>query len=482
MAAKTNSTKYYEVSLASIICLLFLSHLSVTICFIGLILTFYIGVFFAKLIDARNENNTIFPFSRSLLGGAFGFLLPAFWLIPYLLNGGGGFTAFMGSASTYVPPLQSLFLGDPQNIWFQSYYLGLPLICFGVLGLIVSIYKRVFWGIIFTFWTLFFLIMAMQPYFMQGLSLGYPARYPFLVSFSFSLLAGIGFDYLLSRFSKRLSSLSFKIFLRGILVLLLVSYAITVNPVIVRGYESDYRVSEDLSSHLGPYERLASVSTFSYAFNVVSNKFQIDGGYIEGNINLQFYREYWFEIYSGNDVEATINILKGINARLVLFHGQISPEVEKKFAPPYFSVLLREPPITVFELNRTLIPLNFVEVIDGNVEEVTLLYSNPDVLEFTLANCSENAELMVKMNYHEGWIAYCNNEKLPLIRNDQGFINMLVPFEGDLRISLKYDSTIVDQIGMGVTVAGVSICLFLLLRKSLKIPTSKESLCNKEKR
>jgi hypothetical protein len=466
LAAKTRSSKYYEICLASIFCLLILSHLTVAISFIGLLLTYYIGVFFAKLMDARNEQNHIFPFLRSLLGGTFGVLLSGFWFVPYLLEEGSGAAAFMGSAATFMASLQSLFLFDSQNIWLQPFFLGIPLISFGVLGLLISLYRRVFWGIIFISWNCFFLFMCIQPYIFQGLSLGYPNRYPFFVSFSMSLLSGIAFDYLFRKFSSRFSKLSSRILLRSVLVLLLVSYTVSVNPVVIKGYEFDNKVAEELDLYLNPHERLASISTFSYAFNVISNRFQIDGGYIEGNINMQFYRMYWFEIFSGHDLEATINILKKINARLVLFHGQISPEVEKKFVPPYFSVILKDPPITVFELNRTLVPLNFVEVIGGKVDEVGLSYMNPDVLEFTLVNCSENTKITVKMNYHRGWAAYCNDEVLPLTRNDEGFMNVFIPFEGDVKIKLQYGSTLIDHIALGTTIAGAVMCLFLLLKRA----------------
>jgi len=481
LAAKTHSSKYYEICFASILCLLVLSHLSVTISFVGLLLTYYIGVFFAKLIDARNEQNHIFPFFRSLFGSIIGVLLAGFWFIPYFLEGGSEAAAFMSSATAYMPPLQSLFLFDSQNVMFQSYYLGIPLIIFGVLGLLISLYRRVFWGIIFISWAFFFLFMCIQPYIFQGLSLGYPIRYPFFVSFSWSLLSGIAFDYFFRKFSSRFSKLSLRILFTSMLVSLLVSYAISVNPVVIKGYELDNRVAEELNPYLSPYERLASISTFSYTFNVMSNRFQIDGGYIEGNINLQFYRMYWSEIYSGHDVEATINILKKINARLVLFYGQISPEVEKKFVPPYFSVILKEPPITVYELNRTLVSLNFVEVIGGNVDEVSLSYTNPDVLEITLVNCSENTELMVKMNYHKGWTAYCNDEVLPLIRNGEGFMNLLIPFEGDVKIKLQYGSTLIDHIAVGITIAGAVICLFLLLRGFSRVQTAAKFFVLKRK-
>jgi len=468
LVAKTHSSKYYEICLASILCLMVLSHLTVAVAFIGMLLTYYVGVFFAKLIDARNEQNHIFPFLRSLFGVMFGVVFSAFWIIPYMIDGGSGATAFMGSTTTLAPPLQSFFLLDSQNVWLQSYYLGIPLIIFGLLGLILSLYKRVFWGIIFISWTFFFLFMCMQPYIFQGLALGYPNRYPFFLSFSFSLLGGIAFDYLFRKFSTRFSRLSLKVFFRSMLILLLVSYAVSVNPVVIKGYEFDNRVAEELSLYLGPYERLASISTFSYSFNVVSNRFQIDGGYIEGNINMQFYRKYWFEIYSGYDVEETINILKKINARLVVFNGQISPEVEKKFVPPYFSIILKEPPITVFELNRTIVPLNFVEVVGGKSDEVHLSYANPDVLEFTLSDCSENTELIVKMNYHKGWVAYCNDEVLPLIRNEDGFMNLIIPFEGDATVRLQYGSTLIDHIAVGVSIGGAVICLFLILIKYSK--------------
>lgn len=465
LAAKTHSSKYYEIYLASIFCLLVLSHLSVAISFVGLLFTYYVGVFFAKAIDTRNEQNHFFPFFRSLFGGSIGVLLASFWFIPYLVEGGSGAAAFMGSATAYVPPLQSLFLFDSQNIWLQSYYLGMLLIGFGVLGLFISLYRRVFWGIIFMSWTFFFLFMCIQPYVLQGMALGYPARYPFFISFSMCLLSGIALDYLFRKFSSLFSKVSLRILFRSASVLLLVSCAVYVNPIVIKGYEFDNGVAEELNAYLDQYERLASISTFSYTFNVMSNRFQIDGGYIEGNINMELYRRYWFEIYSGHDVDATINILKKINARLVLFHGQISPEVEKKFVPPYFSVILKKYPITVFELNRTLFPLNFVEVISGKVEEVRLSYANPDLLEFELKNCSGNTMLIVKMNYHEGWTAYCDDKDVPLVRNDDGFMNVSIPFDGDVKMKLRYGSTLIDNISLGITIAGAVISLFLLLRR-----------------
>jgi hypothetical protein len=147
----------------------------------------------------------------------------------------------------------------------------------------------------------------------------------------------------------------------------------------------------------------------------------------------------------------------------VLFYGEISPEVERKFVPPYFSLILEEPPIKVFELNRTLVPLNFAELTDGTVDERSLCYVNPDVLEFTLVNCSENAQLMIKMNYHEGWKAYCNSKVVPCIRSEEGFINLTIPLKGDVQIKLQYGSTLIDYTAIGTTLVGGLTCFFTVL-------------------
>ncbi len=461
LAAKTHSSKYYEICMAGVFCVLVLSNLYAAISFVGLLFTYYVGVLFAKAIDAKNEQNRIFPFFRSLFGGTIGVLLASFWFIPYLMVGGSRAAAFMSSTTAYALPLQSLFLFDSQNIWLQSYYLGVLLIGFGVLGLFIALYKRIFWGVIFTVWTFFFLFMCIQPYLFQGLSLGYPVRYLFFISFSMSLLSAILFNLFFKKVARLLSKTHMKILFRSVFVLLLVSCAIYVDPIVIKGYETENRISEKLNSHLNMHERLASISTLSYTFNVLSDRFQIDGGYIEGNINMELYRNYWSEIFYGDDIEATINILKRINARLVLFHGEVSPEVETKFVPPYFSEILKEPPITVFELNRTLVSLDFIEVISGNEQDVILSYLNPDILECELKDCSVNTELVIKMNYHEGWTAYCNGEVVPIVKNEDGFMNLLIPFDGDVKIKMHYGYTKSDLVGIFASGLGVLLLLYV---------------------
>jgi hypothetical protein len=462
LAVKTHSSKYYEICIAGVFCLLVLSNLYAAISFVGLLFSYYVGVLFAKAIDARNGQNYTFPFFRSLYGGTIGVLLAGFWLIPYLMVGGSKAAAFMSSTTAYGLPLRSLFLFDSQNILLvQSYYLGVLLIGFGALGLFISLYKRIFWGVIFTAWTLFFMFMCIQPYIFQGLSLGYPGRYPFFVAFSMSLLSAIVFSFLFKRCARLFSKFHMKILFRSVFVLFLVSCAVSVDPIVIKAYESENRISQDLNSYMDSYERLASISTFSYTFNVLSDRFQIDGGYIEGNINMELYREYWSEIFYGDDVDATIDILKRINARLVLFHGEISPEIEAKFVPPHFSVILKEFPITIFELNRTLVSLDFIEVISGNAQDVILSYLNPDILEFELKDCPANTELVVKMNYHEGWTAHCNGEVLPIVKNDDGFMNLLIPFDGDVKIKMHYGYTKSDLVGIFATGLGILLLLYV---------------------
>jgi len=69
----------------------------------------------------------------------------------------------------------------------------------------------------------------------------------------------------------------------------------------------------------------------------------------------------------------------------------------------------------------------------------------------------------VKMNYHKGWKAYGNDEVLQLTRNDEGFMNVLVPFEGYVKIKFQYGSTLIDNLALGTTIAGIAMCLFLIL-------------------
>jgi len=456
IALKFHSSRYYEAYLATIFSLMVLSHLAIAISFVGLILTYYCGFLLARVFDVEIERKYVLPFFRTLLGGLSGLLLVGFWLIPYIAISGARTAAFMGSTAKYVPPLQSLFLKDSQNIWLQSYYLGLPLIFFGLIGVIISLYKKQFWGFIFTFWTFFFLFMTIQPILFQGWSIGYPPRYPFFVAFTMALLSGTTINYLSSR-GKYLRFL--RMFCWGTFLFLLIVNAVYVRPIVFKGYVPENRIANELNTYLDPYERLASISTFSYTFNVVSNRFQIDGGYIEGNINFDFYRRYWNIIFFSNDTDRTVRILRKLNARLVLFYGSIPPEIQNKFTSPLFNVVFQEPPITIFELNRTLIPLDFVEVKLGKGKVVNLSYDNPDLLEFELINCTGQTKLLVKMNYHPGWTAYAYGAIIQMFPDNDGFIQLVILSEGNIKIRLQYSYTLIDYLGMIVSLLGSALIL-----------------------
>jgi len=455
IALKFHSSKYYEVYLATIFGLMVLSHLAIAISFVGLILAYYCGFILARVFGLKVEY--IFPLYKTLLGVIYGLLLVGFWFVPYIAISGARTAAFMGSTTKYVPPLQSLFLQSSENIWLQSYYLGLPLIWFGLVGAIISLYKRYFWGLIFISWTFFFLFMTIQPILFYGWSIGYPPRYPFFFAFPIALLSGTAINYLLNR--GQYLRLSLKIICWGVFLFLLVANAVYTTPVIFKGYESENRIAYRLNAFLGPYERLASISTFSYTFNVISNRFQIDGGYIEGNINFDFYRRYWDIIFFSNNTNRTISILKKLNARLVLFYEPIPPKVRDKFIPPFFTIVFQEPPITMFELNKSLVPLDFIEVEHGEAKVVNLSYDNPDLLEFELINCTGPTEVLVKMNYHWGWTAYGYGAVIEMYPDNDGFINLMIYPEGNIKIRLQYTYSIIDYFGMIVSLIGCALIL-----------------------
>ena len=87
----------------------------------------------------------------------------------------------------------------------------------------------------------------------------------------------------------------------GVLVLVVLSPFVHVSNVdgiaSKNPYPNEMQVAEWFNTqNLKPDERVATFSTCSYPLNTVSNNWQLDGGYIQGVTNLDFYYKYWITL------------------------------------------------------------------------------------------------------------------------------------------------------------------------------------------
>jgi len=225
-------------------------------------------------------------------------------------------------------------------------------------------------------------------------------------------------------------------------------------------YRGAMQVSEWIDSqNLKPSERIASFGTFSYVFNVFSNSWQLDGGYFRGHINLDFYYKYWLTLTTVDNVDVILKTLNETNSRYIVFHqGSVIPSPYRNQTFFERNDMYR---FTIFKLRENY-TLSFVEVKEGNAS-VSHSYPNSDELHLSVRDCSEDVTLVVKMNYYPGWSIHSSLGKARLTKDSDGLMKIEIHGADSSDITLQYGSTLIDNIGLGVTIAGVAIYLFILL-------------------
>jgi hypothetical protein len=367
-------------------------------------------------------------------------------------------------------PIESLFV-EAQNPWHKALFLGFPLILLFLLaiGLIVKRKldaKRTFWGIIFASWIAFFLFAIVSP--SIGLAFGWPGRLAAFVCMPMAMLAGLAVnwikDYVLSSFGK---SGNFKrLALYCLLTVMILSVSVhtyNVEKFAMKGaYANAMEVSKWIDSqNLKPSERVASFGTFSYVFNVLSDSWQLDGGYVLGQINLDFYYKYWLTLTTVDNASVILKTLIETNSRYIVFHqGSVIPSAYGNQTFFERNDMYR---FTIFKL-RDNYTLNFVEVTEGNAS-VNYSYLNPDELHLRVRDCSEDVTLFIKMNYHPGWAIHSARGEVRLTKDSDGLMKIEIHGADSSDITLQYGSTLIDHIGLGATIAGAAIYLFILLRR-----------------
>ena len=213
------------------------------------------------------------------------------------------------------------------------------------------------------------------------------------------------------------------------------------------------------TQNLKPDERVATFSTCSYPLNTVSNNWQLDGGYIQGVTNMDSYYKYWITLTTSNSVEAILKVLNETNTRYAVFPPDAA--VPSTYENQTFFQREEVNGFSVYKLKDEY-PLRFIKV-EGGDASVSYNYSNPDEIQLSVSECSENIALIIKMNYYPGWVLHSSASGVSLGASIDGF--MKIEFIGVEKadLVLQYGSNLVDQIAFGVTIIGTVMYLIVFV-------------------
>ncbi len=461
-----DNTKTMALITAPLFSLIFLSHLQTALSF-GFMLGIY--VFISLIARWWKEEFERVSISGIFLGGALGALLAGFWLLPCLLEGAEMRRLTGEIALRIKPPIESLFV-EAANPWHKALFLGFPLIFLFLLaiGLIVRRKldaKRTFWGIIFASWIAFFLFAVVSP--RIGLVFGDPNRVAYFVSMPMAMLAGLAVNWIQNHVLPSFTGTHLK-WLGSYCLLTVVILSVSIHTFNVeqiamkRTYANAMEVSQWFSNlNLKPGERVASFGLFSYVYNIVSDNWQLDGGYFRGHINQEFYYDYWLNLTTVDNVEDILQTLNKTNNRYIVF--QRGSEIPLTYGNQTFFERSDMYGFTIFKL-RDNYSLNFVEVTKGKAS-VTYSYLDPDELSVRVRDCSEEATLIVKMNYYPGWVADSSDGNVRLTEDSDGLMKIDITGSDNLDINLQYGYTIIDHVALGTSIIGAAIYIFLLTKR-----------------
>ncbi len=480
-----NGAKKTALITAPLIALFFLTHYQTVLNF-GLMLGIYIFCLFAvwrwkgKPKTARTRIKGLF------LGGILGVALSAFWLLPSLVENSGQLGLTAEAALKTVVPIESLWYPAPlQNIWDKQYFLGFPMIFLFALA-VVLIAKRklgaekMFWGTVFLLWTGLFLFAIVSPY--AGIVIGWSNRMPYFVSMPMAMLGGLAVNWLEDHvLSSRLKGTSLrrlaKCLLLAIVLLASLLYASDLGQFAYYPYSDEIQVVEKLENlGLKTGERVASFGTLSYVFNVFSDGWQLDGGYVQGQVNLDFYYSYWLtltaydNVTAVDDLDAVLEMLNRTNTRYVIFpQVSFSPDSNTSvYQDRRFFERTDISGFTIYKLKDNY-TLSLVEVTQGSAS-LSYDYVNPDALSLTIQDGSEDLTVIVKMNYYPGWVAHSDQGEVELSKNADGLMMVEISGTDACQITLEYTPVLLDQIALALTATGVLAYVLVFLKEFYRGP------------
>jgi len=458
---------------APVFALVFLSHLQTALS-LGLMLGTYL-IFSLLFRSWADEPGRIRPRLQGLIfGGALGISLASIWLIPCLSEGMQSLWLSAEAARNTMIPVESLFvyadwlwyLEPLPRLWARQYYLGLPALSLALaaVALITSgrlTPNKMFWGVVSGSWVAVLLFGIVSPY--VGLVLGLPMRLPFFVSIPIAMLDGLTIDWIqvrLSPSSRREPRRKITSFIFAAIALLSpFVHSSNMSQFVYHPYSNETEAAKLVDSlNAPPYERVGAFGTFSYVFNVFSDRWQLDGGYAQGQVNSDFYYKYWQILTTSEDVDTVLEALNETNTRYVV--QAAGQKISSAFQNRTHFRHIRTAGFDIFKLNDSY-RLDFVTVTGGEAT-VTFTYPHPDRLHLSIRDCSPNTILILKMNYYPGWVAYPPSGNANLTRDLNGLMRIGVSGDNDLDIELQYVQTWVDYAGLIMSISAAAVYLLLL--------------------
>jgi hypothetical protein len=465
---------------APLFALLVLTHLQTALSFCFMLIIYILSNEILRLRggDRKSINNHV---KGIFLSGVIGISLAGFWLYPCLMEGYGRFSLSLEDARRSMFPIETVFVDSAnlnyleplQQIWTKQYFLGYPVIMLAILAVVLIAggklsWKKRAWGIIFTSWTAFFLFSIIAPTF--GVILGWPNRLPYFVSMTMAMLASIVVDWIITSLKKpRLDVKSSRTlviyFILALLVMSPLIHTYNIEKFVYLPYANEIEAAnkiETMGLNIG--ERVASFGTFSYVFNVFSDSWQLDGGYIQGQINPDFYYKYRVALET-NDIGSILEILNETNTRyIVLPESEVASVFENQ---PFFE-RTETPGYVIFKL-KDAYRLDFIAIQEGEAK-ISYEYTDPDVLQIHAENCSSKVTFLVKMNYYSGWVASTTQGEVRLTENSNGLMQLETSNSDSLDITLRYDCTEMDYIALAATITGAAVYFLIFVTAIRKGP------------
>lgn len=454
---------------APVFALLYLTHLHTALALVAMLAA---GVIVGLVASARDQERGPVATWGIVIAAVIGAMLAGFWLLPSLLEGAGKLDLTVEAAKVASVPLASLFvsadrlsgLDSLQQIWLKQYFVGVPLIVLGALALVLLVLGRVdrrrtFWGAVLVSGVAVYLFAVVAP--RLGLVLGWPNRFPYYVAMPLALFSGLSIQWLDERLFARASGVAGgfgRLVLAGIVIGAALFQVGDVNQYAFHPYSEDFAARDWYAKNVGPEERVGSFGTEGYVLNTFSDRWQLGGGYVQGQVNADFTHRYQWALTQG-DSAAVMDMMRTTNARCVVF--PLDGDVPSVYRNTSLFDVAEVGGYRVFRL-RDDHALSFVAVTEGRAD-VRHEYSNPDRLRLSGRTYTARAAFLVRMNDYPAWRIRPRVAGVRMGEDPNGLMRVEVDGARDFDVTLAYGAGPLDFSGWALSLLGLLLYVRLLV-------------------